>query len=148
MATISRKDQYKRELLGKGIVAPLARHQGNDFVSAEGEPLVKASVRQILHTRPGQLRWRPGFGLDIEDYRHTNATDVLAGQLADELTHQLTRFEPRLNIADAVASLQPSDPSNLASRNKIDVKVTWSINTQALANSPVLVDPVTQEETL
>jgi phage baseplate assembly protein W len=148
MATISLKEQYKRQLLGNGVLAPLARVQGNDFSSAEGEPLIKAAVKQIMHTRPGQLRWRPSFGLDIEEYRHTNNTPNLAAQLASEIGRQVALWEPRLNIVDAAASIQPEDPSAPTVRNKIDVKITWTVTTEASASSAVLVDPVVQEETL
>ena len=148
MATISLKQQYKRQLLGNGVLAPLARVQGNDFNSAEGEPLIKAAVKQIMHTRPGQVRWRPSFGLDIEEYRHTNATAALASQLASEIGRQVAMWEPRLNVVDVVASIQPEDKSAPTVRNKIDAKITWTVNAEASASSAVLNDPVVQQETL
>jgi phage baseplate assembly protein W len=61
--------------LGRGIVS--LHRVGGDLEHEEGSKLVEAAVRQILGTRKGELRWRPGFGLAL-----------------------LEAFEPRIEVVD------------------------------------------------
>lgn len=129
----------KKDLLGNGLVIPFRRVSGSDFVSAHGGPLVESCVAQIMGTRPGELRWRPKFGLDVEPYRHRNLTAAMAQALASEIYRALVEWEPRLSSV----AVTPQE-SELGS-NKVVAEVSWTITAQATPNSAVIVGPVTQE---
>ena len=128
--------RLQRELLGSGLIAPLQRISGNDFAWSDGEALVASSIRQILMTRPGELPWRPDFGVDLEQYRHRGATEVMASALANEISEAIARFEPRVSISSVTASVDD---------NVIQVKLTWAVITEATEGNNVLLGPISQE---
>jgi phage baseplate assembly protein W len=132
----ARESNLKREFLGSGLITPLQRISGNDFVWAEGERLVKSSISQILGTRPGELPWRPDFGTDLERYRYKSAVDATASALATEIVESVSRFEPRATITTVVAS---------AEDNVIKARISWSITSEASEGNNVLLGPISQE---
>jgi len=133
-------DSFKRSITGNGLVHPLRRLAGSDFVSAAGESLVKASVSQICGTRRGELPWRPDFGLDVERYRHSNVTVAKEMRLSEEVAKTIARFEERASIRQCAAR------KDLDS-NVINVRVTWSLRSER-GMPGVLLPPVTQEATV
>jgi phage baseplate assembly protein W len=84
--------------LGRGIVS--LHRVGGDLEHEEGSKLVEAAVRQILGTRKGELRWRPGFGLALHRRRHTNITEVFREQINVDVRKALEAFEPRIEVVD------------------------------------------------
>jgi phage baseplate assembly protein W len=129
----------KKDLLGNGLVIPLRRVAGSDFVSAHGEPLVRSCVSQIMGTKPGELRWRPKFGLNIDPYRHQNLTQASAQAMASEIYRALGDWEPRLSSVSVTPQFTEVEP------NKVTAEVTWDIRTQSSPQSAVIVGPVSQE---
>ena len=128
-------DIYRRDLVGNGLIKPLRRASGNDFLSAHGESLVKASVMQILGTRPGELPWRPDFGCATEPYRHRGLTPDKAQFISDEIVQSLVTYDKRINVLGASTDLVD---------NKLTVTVTWTLQA-APGVGEVLVGPITQE---
>jgi phage baseplate assembly protein W len=129
-------DAYTRDLLGNGIITPMRRVAGSDFVTGNGETLVRSSVRQIMGTKPGELRWRPDFGMDLERYRHRGATKALSQQLSNEISSGLTRWEPRLAELEVLADVND---------NVINVKLLWDTASAISDNNAVKLGPVQQE---
>ncbi len=129
----------KKDLLGNGLTIPFRRTGGRDFASAHGGPLVESCVAQIMGTRPGELRWRPKFGMDVEPYRHRNLTDASAQALAAEVHRALSEFEPRLSAVSVTSQFTAADS------NKVILEVQWQITAQSAPGSAVIVGPVSQE---
>lgn len=129
----------KKDLLGNGLTIPFQRVGGQDFASAHGSPLVKSCVAQIMGTRPGELRWRPKFGMDVEPFRHRNLTGASAQALGAEVYRALSEYEPRLTQIDVATHFTEVDS------NKVIVEVKWQITAQSSPGSAVLVGPVSQE---
>lgn len=130
------KAELKRDILGYGLVAPLRRISGNDFVAAQGEPLIKSCIDQILGTKPGELPWRPNFGIDLEAYRHKGATGVLAQEVADEIVQAISAWEARVSTSAVVAR---------AEDNVIRASINWAVVTDAVEGNNVLLGPIDQE---
>lgn len=128
---------YRRNILGYGLVQPLRRLAGSDFVAAEGEALVRACIKQILGTRPGEVRWRPSFGSNIEPYRHRNATRGMAAQLSEMISTAIRLWEPRVKITECATQVD---------NNKVYVRVTWVVTaSEEATDSNVVLGPISQE---
>lgn len=123
------------DILGFGPIPPMQR-VGTDFTTAEGELLIAAAIAQILGTRPGELPWDPDFGINLEAYRHKNATQVLIQAMCDDIVAALQRWEPRIQISKVSAYTQD---------NVAYVRVSWAVVSRALPPSNVIIGPVTTE---
>lgn len=133
-------DAFKRNVTGNGLVHPLRRLAGSDFLSACGETLVKSSISQICGTRRGELRWRPDFGLDVERYRHRSMSIAQQMRLSEDVAKTITRFEERALIKKCDTSKRFDDPA-------MYTKVTWTLRSERSAPG-VLLPPITQEVTV
>jgi len=118
-------DRVDQDFLGCGLLIPFCRGS-RDFENACGVELVRSSVRQILGTRaavgqfPGDLPWRPDFGNKIWILRHRNNDRILREE-AVAFVQEALRFEPRVEVTEVVASVNPEDP------NRLDVTVRYRI---------------------
>lgn len=136
---------FKRDTLGYGLVSPLRRLASRDFVAAEGEALVRSCITQILGTKPGELPWRPDFGIDLEYYRQKNASNALGQEIAAQVVSALQDWEPRVEVSRCLISMDSSSASGQP-RNIIRVRVDWVVRTDAVSDdSNVLIGPVSQE---
>ena len=128
-------DVYRKSITGNGLIHPLRRLASNDFETAIGEKLVGASVTQVLGTRPGELPWRPEFGLDLEKYRHANMTEAKAMQLGELIASTVSAYEPRASVTLVETAVEDT---------KVFIKIGWSLrSTSGSAN--ILLSPVAQE---
>lgn len=137
---------FRRNTLGYGLITPFRRTASSDFLAAEGEPLVSSSLEQILGTRPGELRWRPDFGIDLERYRHKNNSPALGQQLAQEEAEAISAWEPRVQLISVSASISAAEPGDPFARNVVTTRVNWAVTTGAMSpENNVLIGPVSQE---
>jgi phage baseplate assembly protein W len=128
---------YRRNILGYGLVQPMRRLASSDFVAAEGEALIRACIRQILGTKPGELRWNPAFGTAIEPYRHRNNTPMLSKALGDMIASALQEWEPRVKLAACSAQI---------TGNQIDIRVGWVVTaSESATDNNVIIGPISQE---
>lgn len=131
---------FRRSLLGNGILRPLRRLSGSDFVSASGSRVVKAAIEQVIGTRIGELIWRPDFGTNIERFRHQNATPQTVAAIASEIKTSLSIWEPRVSVASVGVAVED---------NQIRVKITWSLVVgRAINANDVDVGPFSTEVTI
>jgi phage baseplate assembly protein W len=137
MATAAAQARFN--LLGAGLIRPLRRINGNDFVHGVGESVVRSAIKQILTTKPGELPWRPEFGTDLERFRHRNGANALAQEVAEECSESIARWEPRVKVSGVAAQIED---------NIIYVKVAWAIFSTATSGNNVLIGPVQQEVTI
>ena len=144
---------FRFNTLGNGLVHPFRRTAGSDFISAEGGSLIRSCISQILGTRIGELRWRPDFGINLEQYRHRNATgdfgEGLAQLIGADVASTLSSWESRMDIVNVQASVEAADASSPMLRNKIVCKIDWIVRSEGAAEgSNVLIGPVSQEVAL
>jgi len=154
---VRQRTQFRYNTLGNGLVHPFRRVASSDFVSAEGEPLIRSCISQILGTRVGELRWRPAFGINLEQYRHRNTTDFsdaggasgLSHLISSDISTTLSSWESRIGVVDVQASVEAASESSPLLRNKIVCQINWSVRSEdAMEGSDVLIGPVSQEVTL
>jgi len=125
-------ENYKTEPHGRGVVAPMRRGVGSDFVTATGIALLKASVHQIITTQPGDMPHRPEFGVDLDRYRHRNLTPALSMAIASDIVMAISIYEPRVRIASVFVSKRLDS-------SVLNIKITWTPATgfgQAVQKAP------------
>jgi phage baseplate assembly protein W len=132
LATI---EELRRALIGNGIIKPLRRLSGSDFVTGSGVQLIRAAISQILGTRVGELRWRPEFGIDLERYRHRPASDTTATNITEEILDALTTFEPRIRVSDVDVTID---------ENIIRIKILWLLASRG-PEEGIILGPITTE---
>lgn len=76
-----------------------------------------ASVRQaillLLGTRPGERVMRPDYGCDLFKLVFAPADNTTAGLAMHYVREALARWEPRIDIAELDANVNPDFPSRL-----------------------------------
>lgn len=66
--------------MSKLPITPL-RRAASDFVAADGSDLVEDKLVQMCMTEPGELPWRPRFGVGLRGLLH-RANDATTAELA------------------------------------------------------------------
>lgn len=136
---------FKRNTLGYGLTWPLRRIASSDFLAAEGESLIRSCIAQILGTRPGELPWRPDFGIDLEFYRNKNNNEALSQEISAAIVTALSDWEPRIEVSSCQTTIESTEIIGYP-RNVLRVRVLWAVRTGASAeDNNVLIGPVSQE---
>jgi len=129
-------DRQAQDFLGAGPIIPLERRGGNDFVFGSGVPLIRSTIRQIIGTRKGEIRWNPAFGAAMDRQRHKLSTESFAAMVAEELQAAIRQFEPRVRVIDV--KVTRFDTTVIA-------RINWSIIDRNVAGNRVLLGPDTFE---
>lgn len=119
------------DFLGFGLLAPFRRDGKSDFAAAGGSRVISSSIRNILGTRKGELRWRPDFGSELYRLKHMAAEDIpdLARFYAIDA---LTKWEPRIVIQDVLAEKDEDGQALL-------LEVQYSIISQNVSSNQVVI---------
>jgi phage baseplate assembly protein W len=128
-----------RELLGRGLVTPVQRIGGQDFVAGTGEAAIRSAIAQIIGTRRGELPWKPSFGTNLDRFRHKNISSFMIQDIVDEVQDAISKWEPRVSVQGCRA---------MATGNVIVINISWVILSGAQAGSNIIVGPIDQEVTL
>lgn len=123
-------------ILGFGLVRPFQRAAGADFVRAGGERVVRSAIGQIMGTLPGELRWRPTFGTDLERIRHRGMSEEMVGTARALTEGAIGAWEPR--ISGIATKMRMVD-------TQFFIEVRWQVVGQGSLANQVLLGPVTQE---
>lgn len=129
----------KRDFLGRGLVTPLRRLGPSDFVSSEGPELVRSALKQIVGTRRGDLRWRPTFGLVIDQSRNKLENEDLAALLSSDIEAAVRQFEPRIDMLNITVKF---------SGTQTIIRIDWNIIDKNTAENQVILGPDTVEVTI
>lgn len=70
-----------------------------DLVDIFDETAIKNSIATLFKTRKGQKAIEPEYGLNIEDYLFTNITPEYAQLIGEDIVSTISRWEPRLSLA-------------------------------------------------
>lgn len=74
---------------------------------------VRASLRVILSTRPGELLFHPDFGAGLDEVLHEPNTLELRREVHDRITESVTRWEPRVELTRVEVDEVPGAPTRL-----------------------------------
>ena len=110
--------QVSQEFLGNGIITPLQRLGGNDFVVSSGVALVRSTISQIIGTSVGELKWRPRFGLSLFKHKNKINNSDLEVLISREIQSGILKYEPRVNTINI---------SVTRSGSNFIAKITWNL---------------------
>ena len=116
-----------KEFLGRGWSIPVALDPITGLVAfAEYQEDIRQAIRIIVETAPGERVMRPDFGCGIHDlvFGVNNATTATAVTRA--VREALATWEPRIDVLDAYAAPDPSNPSVLVIEINYQVRSTNS----------------------
>ena len=92
----------------KDINLSFKRHPvTNDVVTIRDEDAIKRSVRNIIFTILGEKPFEPDFGSTINESLFDLSTSLNEVRIADDITHSLRRYEPRISDINVTVSLYP-----------------------------------------
>lgn len=120
-----------QDFLGFGLLAPFRRDGKTDFAAAGGDRVISASIRNILGTRRGELRWRPDFGSELHRLKHLTAEDTpdLARYYAMDA---LAKWEKRIVVQDVLVEKLDDDST-------LSIEVLYSIIAQNVSGNQVVL---------
>jgi phage baseplate assembly protein W len=101
------------DFLGRGWAYPLRIDGSGAFALSEGEDDVDKAIRLILGTAPGERPMRPEYGCGIHDMIFDSIDATLSGRVANEVDRSVTRWEPRVEITEVIATPHPAEESVL-----------------------------------
>lgn len=108
------------DFLGKGFAFPF-RIEGEGIATSQGEQLVEESIRILLGTHKGERVMRPGLGSGIESVLFDSPGAGTAAMIKHYVKTCLDEFEPRINVEEIKANLDPSE------KNRIMVEIYYEI---------------------
>jgi phage baseplate assembly protein W len=133
------------DILGFGLLPPLWRDRKNDFASAGGEALVRASVQQVLGTvgasdfTQGELPWRTELGSLLFLLRHQK-NDVAVQELAKVyVADALRRWEPRV-VVTSLRAKRLEDGED----NKIVIRLRYNVIQRNVPGNNVILEGIEQ----
>lgn len=126
-------EKTTENILGREILIPF-RREGGDLAYGEGKDAIRSSIRQILMTKKGELRWNPDFGLNTERLRHKGITEAMLGEIQADVASTLMKYEPRIEIVDIIVGQEK--PKS----NKVIVRVKWRAIDRGRQRNTVLTD--------
>jgi phage baseplate assembly protein W len=91
------------EFIGKGWSFPVRTDATGSIALSSRQTELEESMRLILGTAYGERPMRPEFGCGIHEYIFSSIDATTAGRIAYEVRIALTRWEPRIDIADVQA---------------------------------------------
>lgn len=118
------KNLKDREFIGQGLAFPLQISQQGGLALAKGIHDIEQAIRIILGTAPGERMMRPEFGCRIHElvFAPNNAsTRRLAAYYVEEA---LTRWEPRVELKEVDAEIDPNRDGSLMIEIHYEVKET------------------------
>jgi phage baseplate assembly protein W len=89
----------KQEFVGQGWAFPVHVVAGG-VALVSGAQEIEQSIRLIIETAPGERPMRPEFGCAIHDFVFAGTDARTLGRIAHEIRAALTRWEPRIEVAD------------------------------------------------
>ncbi len=104
-----RGDAGQALLYGRGVSFPPRVGPDGAMVWSVGEANIRECLCTILRTRPGERVERPGFGCGLERYLFEPASVSTLRLIVEEVQHAVRRYEPRVQLDDVTASVNPAD---------------------------------------
>ena len=97
--------------LGFGVACPFRFTSERDFATAAGKGLVASDLGELLGIVPGEIRWRPSLGTNVSRLRQRSNTGALAELLRIEVEKAITRWEPRISVAEVTVKRNAKNES-------------------------------------
>ena len=102
-----------RNILGTGWKFPIRINGRGGFTLSREEQDVSEAIWIVLATARGERTMLPEFGCGIHDYVFAPNNASTRGAIAYQVQQALVRWEPRIDVVDARADDDPSQPNLL-----------------------------------
>jgi phage baseplate assembly protein W len=88
------------DFLGSGWSFPIQIDPatGTTILAASDEEKIRQSIWMILTTAPGERVMRADFGCGIHNLVFENFSEATIGQVLNEVSDALAKFEPRIDV--------------------------------------------------
>jgi uncharacterized protein len=119
-----------RKILGTGWKFPIRVDARGGLAYAREEQSVQEAIWIILGTAPGERRMRPQFGCGIHNLVFAPNNPTTRGNVAHQVRHALTRWEPRIDVLSVQVDGDTETPNLLLIR--VDYRIRTSNSMQNL----------------
>lgn len=110
-----------KAFLGVGLAFPPAADTHGAFGIVAYEDDIRQSIQIILATNPGERVMRPDFGAGLRDFVFEPADSTLANRIQTRVQEALIDFEPRIDVLQVSATLDP------ATFNTFYIQITYRV---------------------
>jgi phage baseplate assembly protein W len=118
------------DLLGRGWAFPLIPDSGGALRYVDGELDVEQALKIVLLTKVGERAMRPDFGSQVASYLFAPGSDRYLGLLEGAVREAVRDFEPRVDLLQARATVDPDEATRVVV--SIDYLVRRTNNRQNL----------------
>ncbi|GAA0228390.1 GPW/gp25 family protein [Cryptosporangium japonicum] len=101
------------QFVGAGWAFPLRTDTSGAVALVRREREIEEAIRLVLATAPGERPMRPEFGCAIHDLVFAPVNEATAGAIRQEVRLSLDRWEPRIDVADVVVTIDDGDATVL-----------------------------------
>jgi phage baseplate assembly protein W len=119
--------QQEEQISGLGLTA-----RGGAAMVDEADS-VRQAILLLLATRPGERVMRPDYGCDLFKLVFAPGDNTTAGLAMHYVREALARWEPRIDIAELDASVDPERPGRLDIVLQYRLRMTRQWDQAALA---------------
>ena len=112
------------QFIGRGWAFPLRVDSTGGIALVSREREIEEAIRLILGTSPGERPMRPEFGCRIHEYLFSSADSETANAIGAEVRSALRRWEPRIDVADVVVTIDRVNPVLLYIDVRYSIKAT------------------------
>jgi phage baseplate assembly protein W len=109
--------------LGSGWAFPIVADTQGGIAPVDDAEKVRQSIWTILSTARGERIMRADFGCGIHDLVFESFGDAAIGQVLNEVSVALARWEPRIDVLGIDVSTDPDEP------NLLLIAVDYSLRT-------------------
>jgi uncharacterized protein len=95
------------DFIGAGWAFPLRVNGRGGIELSRGAQDVEEAMRLILATPLGERRMRPDFGCGVSDLTFATNDPTTHGQVEHDVREALELWEPRIQVVDVRADLEP-----------------------------------------
>jgi len=113
-----------KEFIGQGLAFPLQIDQQGGIALARGAHDIQQAIRIILGTAPGERMMRPEFGCRIHELVFASMNAATRGLAAYYVEEALGRWEPRINVQEVNALIDPGRDGALLIEINYEIKDT------------------------
>jgi hypothetical protein len=120
--------KQRTSITGRGWAFPFFLTDRNQIALVEDDEDIRQAIYIILFTAPGERVMRPDFGCAIHDMVFSPANDETAAVIERMVTEALTRWEPRVNLRQVIASPGRGNDGEILIDIEYEIKATHDIH--------------------
>lgn len=114
-------------MIAKGIRGRVA------YAKSDTVALVKASMRQIVLTAPGERMWNPEFGCKLRLFQFESITETVKATIISMVMEAIRRWETRV-IIDSIDVIASTDIDT-----SVEIRVNFTIKNPDFASLPDVI---------